>query len=92
MGEGALSLKPKAQSKVPVYISGIILYSGPTIRLCLLSYIKRATTFMKKILLLFIFFPVLFSCKKGTVPASSSESQAIIIENGVLHYDNFPDG
>ena len=47
---------------------------------------------MKKILILFIFFPVLFSCKKGTVPASSPESQAIIIDNGVLHYDNFPDG
>ncbi len=47
---------------------------------------------MKKILLLFIFFPVLFSCKKQITPASSQEAQAIIIVNGVLHYDNFPDG
>ncbi len=47
---------------------------------------------MKKILILFLFFPLLFSCKKETTPASSQESQAIIIVNGVLHYDNFPDG
>ena len=46
---------------------------------------------MKKLLIFFIVYPVLFSCKKGNTSSQNYPSGTEQI-TGILHYNNFPDG
>ena len=46
---------------------------------------------MKKLLVSLILCSVLFSCKKGNIPAKNYPGGTQQI-SGMLHYDNFPDG